>query len=257
MKHYDCHAHAYDQIDAIKGARYVPSRLAPLDSWLKLSRENGCKGGVLVQVSFFGNDNSQICQALSKLSRDKFVGVAGTSLDVTADELDRLVEAGIRGVRWNLVSGCDIPDLSSNSALTFFERMRVANLHLELHLEGNKTAQILDRVTDQGIPIVLDHFGLPSNSDHRLDPLLQKIDCLSDRSNLFVKFSAHYRTPFDLLAHADRLEDLLSAEHIVWGSDWPHTRFEQVTNFKSVSVVRDENNFSAGRYALKRLYGLE
>jgi predicted TIM-barrel fold metal-dependent hydrolase len=119
-------------------------------------------------------------------------------LDVTDAELVQLVGAGIRGVRWNLVRGAAIPKIDAPKTQAFFAKLRAQNLHLELHLEGPRLGPILPGLTDQGIKIVIDHFGLPSDPQPDNDPMLRDIKAVQHYSNLFFKFSAPNRTPFDL-----------------------------------------------------------
>lgn len=256
MMDFDCHAHIYEKVTAVAAARYVPSAPAPLSQWLEHQRRHAIKGGVIVQVSFLGTDNSELCAALSKLDGNRFAGVAVVALDVSADALDQLVIAGIRGVRWNLVRGKDIPDLASQPVQMFFAKLRRRNLHLEVHLEGPLLAPVLARLTDQGVRIVVDHFGLPSEQNPKQDPLIMETDNLADTSSLYFKFSAHYRSPFDVTAHASALLSKLENHHVVWGSDWPHTQHETATDFASIRSLCDAWGLKSDSSAVQALYGI-
>ena len=256
MIDFDCHAHVYEKVSAIAAARYVPSAPAPCTNWLEHQQHHGLKGGVIVQVSFLGTDNTELCSALAKLDRKLFSGVAVVRLDAGDDVLDQLVSAGVRGVRWNLVRSKDIPDLETKTVLAFLDKLRQRNLHLEIHLEGPRLASALPKLTDQGVRIVIDHFGLPSEQDAKQDPLILATESLADTSSLYFKFSGHYRTPFDITAHASALLSKLGENHVVWGSDWPHTQHETVTNYTSVhSLVSKWGRLLDGPAAYD-LYGI-
>ncbi|MEM7376970.1 MAG: amidohydrolase family protein [Pseudomonadota bacterium] len=231
MRRFDCHAHVYESCAAIAGARYCPTSPAPLDAWLDNLKKHGFAGGVLVQVSFLGSDNSELCAALARLDTTRFAGVGVVALDVDDVELDRLVQSGIRGIRWNLVRGAPIPDVSTAVVQSLFQKLRNHNLHLEVHLEGPRLAPRLAELADQGVNVVIDHFGLPSEPTPAVDPLFKSVEALADRTNLYVKLSAHYRTPFDLAVHSRAWLDLVSDKQVVWGSDWPHTQHESVTSY--------------------------
>lgn len=256
MINFDCHAHVFEKTAAIPGARYIPKRPAPLVDWLENQRQHNLRGGVIVQVSFLGTDNSELCAALAKLDRRHFAGVAVVDPDVDDAELDALVAQGVRGVRWNLVRGAVIPDTASPIVQAFFAKLRRRNLHLEVHLEGARLASHLPALADQGVNLVIDHFGLPTDSDPKVDPLINAVKERLDRKNLYFKFSAHYRTAFDLTPHANALLDLLVDDHIVWGSDWPHTQHESATNYSetcgAVVPIRDLSDTEAA----KALYGI-
>ncbi|WP_417211677.1 amidohydrolase family protein [Antarctobacter sp.] len=234
MIQFDCHAHVYETVTAIDGARYIPARPAPLADWLANQKAHGLRGGVIVQVSFLGTDNSELCAALTKLDRSRFAGVGVVPLDVGDEELDRLLHSGIRGVRWNLVRGANMPDLDATLTQRFLAKLRDRDLHLELHLEGPRLAPILPALADQGVNLVVDHFGLPSEPDPSNDPMIKAVSDLPDRNGLYFKFAAHYRTSFDTSPHADELLELLPDDHVVWGSDWPHTQHENSTGYSDV-----------------------
>lgn len=256
MFQFDCHAHVYETVTAIPGARYVPGAPAPLSVWLENLGKHGLKGGVIVQVSFLGTDNAQLCAALEHLDRDRFAGVAVVPLAATEDDLDRLVDAGVRGLRWNLVRGAGIPDVAAPDVQAFFDRLRARGLHLELHLEGPRLAPLLPALADQGLNLVVDHFGLPSEPDPDRDPMIRAVRQVQDRSNLFFKLSAHYRTPFDMRPHAHEILSMLDSDHAIWGSDWPHTQHESETiNAETHSCAR-QWGCGGDRVAARTLYGL-
>ena len=228
MIQFDCHAHVYETTRTVPGARYAPKAPAPLASWLKNLENHGLKGGVIVQVSFLGTDNSELCAALAKLDRSRFAGVAVVPLDVPESELIRLVECGIRGVRWNLVRGAAIPDLNASLVQRFISKLRNHDLHLEVHLEGDRLAPHLAQLADQGVKLVIDHFGLPSNPDPSMDPFVKALKNLQNRQNLYVKLSASYRIDFDITPHLNMLNNMLPPRQTLWGSDWPHTQHEDI-----------------------------
>ena len=257
MIEFDCHAHVYETVTPVDGARYVPGSPAPLADWLALQAAQGLRGGVIVQVSFLGADNSQMCTALSQLDSSRFAGVGVVPIDVDDAELDRLVRSGMRGVRWNLVRGAAVPDLSAEPVQRFLGKLRDRGLHLEVHLEGPRLAPLLFALTDQGINLVIDHFGLPSEPQPQNDPMIQAVRGLSDRSTLFFKFAAHYRVPFDVQPHAQELMTLLDDNHVVWGSDWPHTQHETCASYDSVHALSTHWAKMSDHEAVKRLYGLK
>lgn len=256
MIQFDCHAHVYETVTAVDGARYVPKGPAPLADWCGHLQRRGLRGGVIVQVSFLGADNSQMCAALSRLDRSRYAGVCVVGLTVSDEELDRLVQAGIRGVRWNLVRGAPLPDLSAGVTRSFLGKLRARGLHLELHLEGARLAPLLPALSDLGVAVVVDHFGLPSEPAPKDDPMQRAVRGLGDRSMVFFKFAADYRVPFDIAPHAEALLSVLPADHVVWGSDWPHTQHESRTSYGQVWASAGLWGGIADTAAVRRLYGI-
>jgi predicted TIM-barrel fold metal-dependent hydrolase len=256
MIQFDCHAHVYEKVTVIDGARYAPERPAPLVDWLDHQDRHGIKGGVIVQVSFLGTDNSELCAALSRLDRSRFAGVCVVAMDVNDEELDRLAAVGVRGIRWNLVRGATVPDLRHKTTRALLRKLRDRDMHLELHLEGPRLAALLPKLTDLGVNIVVDHFGLPSEAVPRDDPLLRAVAHLNDRNALFFKFAAHYRMPFDIRPHAEELTSLLLADHVVWGSDWPHTQHETRASYTEVWSLSSQWRGLSDARAARILYGI-
>jgi len=255
MFQYDCHAHEFETTATVPNARYVPKSPAPLTSWLKHLESNDLKGGVLVQVSFLGTDNSQLCAALERLDRTHFAGVAVVPVDVTETELDRLVAYGVRGLRWNLVHGGTLPDLKEKAVQELFSRMRARNLHLDVHLEGPRLATWLPDLSHQGLDIVVDHFGLPSEPRPQDDPLQKVLKRIPERGNIFFKLSAPYRTPFDLRPHGQELAATLGDSQLLWGSDWPHTQHEDFNYSDVVSAARNWRWRGESASGAAHLYG--
>lgn len=256
MFQFDCHAHVYETVSSISQARYVPKAPAPLRVWKEQLDRQELAGGVIVQVSFLGTDNTELCTALEMLDRRKFAGVAVVPVDVTDGELNRLARIGVRGVRWNLVGSASLPDAGSAQSRRFFELLRAHGFHLELHLEGPRLASQLPVLADQGLDLVIDHFGLPSDSRPFEDPMIRAVDALKDRSNLYFKFSAPYRTPFDVRPHGEELLQLLDDGHVAWGSDWPHTQYEAHDVESQVHASAAHWGAVSDQPAIERLYGL-
>lgn len=226
MIHFDCHAHVYERVFAAGTPRYLPRRPAPLKVWLDHLNGAALRGGVIVQTSFFGTDNSELLAALAPLDHRRFCGVAALDCCATQAELARLVASGVRGVRWNLIEGAPLPDMKLPAVSAFLDRLNRAGLHLELHLESPGLAYLLPQLVPRVERIVVDHFGLPVSADPLDDPLLCWLRHTGDRSAIWVKLSAPYRFRVAAAPHAAALLDLIGPERILWGSDWPWTRHE-------------------------------
>lgn len=222
---FDCHAHVFETVAAVGRPRYLPRRPAPLTAWTTLLDAHGLAGGVLVQPSFLGTDNRQLLAALARLPAGRFAGVAVVELGVASGELADLAEAGVRGLRWNLVEGAPLPDPDAPAVCRFLEQLGMAGLHLELHLEGPRLAGYLPRLAPRVWRLVIDHGGLPDAADPADDAGLHAITSLAGKGRLWVKLSAPYRSAARP-SHVRALLAALGPERLVWGSDWPWTRHE-------------------------------
>lgn len=256
MIQYDCHAHVYEKIATVSGSRYAPKTPAPLTKWLQKLDKHQLKGGVIVQVSFLGTDNTELCAALQKLDPTRFAGVAVVPFDVKEEEIDRLRALGVRGFRWNLVRGAQIPNLEQPEVRRFLERIFARDMHIEVHLESDRLSSFIGPLLSFGGKVVVDHFGLPTHPIPQYDPWIQAIKAIDDLSGLYVKFSAVYRTGFDITAHASEIAGLLHPGHIIWGSDWPHTQHESMINYDMTAEARHNLPLLSDAKAVKSLYQL-
>jgi predicted TIM-barrel fold metal-dependent hydrolase len=259
MIRFDCHAHVFERVVPSGRPRYLPDYVAPLAEWRGHLTRHGLLGGVLVQPSFFGFDNFELAAALAQLDRGRFAGVAVVDPEAEAD-LQSLARGGICGLRWNLVHGAPVPDLERPAVRRHLESVAAVGLHLEIHLESTRLAELLPRITGIGLAIVIDHFGLPVASDPRDEPWLKVLRSLpvDQRNRVFVKFSAPYRSSVPVALHAEALRHELGPERIVWGSDWPWTRHEGKFDYHHTVewAHRWLGDDFDDRVAVSKLYGL-
>ncbi|MCY1440857.1 4-sulfomuconolactone hydrolase [compost metagenome] len=84
---------------------------------------------------------------------------------------------------------------------------------------------------DSGVSVVIDHFGLPGQAPIASQSWLAQLG----KAPLWVKLSAAYRSQSDLPRAQQLLAWLCEAaggiDHLLWGSDWPHTQFEEQTDY--------------------------
>lgn len=220
----DYHAHIFPAgTSAVANPRYIPDYAATLDEYLEQLRVHGLSWGTLVQPSFLGTDNSFLLDALRQRP-DRLRGV------VVLDELDPVrtcpdlsvwSRLGVRGVRLNLI-GRTVPDLASAAWSRILTQMSELGWHLEFQAKAEQLRELTAVIQDLPCEVVIDHVGLPDSSDLTSHPLSQ----LSQFDNVWVKASGRYRSP-DRFAESfvDALLDR-NFNRLIFGSDWPHTRFE-------------------------------
>jgi predicted TIM-barrel fold metal-dependent hydrolase len=111
-------------------------------------------------------------------------------------------------------------------------------MHLELHHDDGLLNALLSDIPT-GTEIVVDHFGRPKTTEEFFH---ESIGILKHSSSLWVKLSAQYRTPH--LDHTKVLDywlERLGPSKLLWGSDWPHTGFEETQEY--AKQLNDLNTF--------------
>lgn len=218
---WDCHVHVFEAGAPTRAGHYAPSP-APLHAIEQSAADCGIGHLVLVQPSVYGTDNSVMERAL-RASGGRHRGIAVLDADVADATLDRLANAGVRGVRYNLVSpvGNDAAGLASLAP-----RLCERGWHVQWYADAAQLPHIAQLQARCGLTFVLDHLaGL--RADAPVPPASWRaLQALAD-AGAWVKLSGWYRlgatAPYFELVPTIRRVAAIFGERMVWGSDWPHT----------------------------------
>ncbi|WP_198655083.1 amidohydrolase family protein [Streptomyces geranii] len=223
---FDTHAHVFERgLRLAHGRRYSPDYDATVDAYLALLDAHGLAAGVLVQPSFLGTDNSYLLDALGK-APERLRGVAVIDPGTPGEELDRLVAAGVRGIRLNLVDR-PVPPLDEPLWQRLARELAARALHLEVQAQRLQWTELEPWLLRWPGAVVVDHLGLPGDPSLSYPGSLALARLLA-APHVWVKASAPYRSAPG--AATAMLRALLSAgggERMLWGSDWPWTRHER------------------------------
>jgi predicted TIM-barrel fold metal-dependent hydrolase len=222
---WDCHVHVFDGAAPAREGHYAPPQrtLAMLDA---AAGPMGVAHYVLVQPSVYGTDNGVLLEAL-RAGGGRHRGVVVIDPGVSDRELDAMHEAGVRGVRFNMVSPV------GNSARDWERlapRLRERGWHAQWYAPAMQLAQVAHLHEGRGVTAVLDHLaGLTPAMLHD-DAAWTALQTLAG-AGAWIKLSGWYRlqseAPFqDLVPLVERAARMFG-ERCVWGSDWPHTWFLQ------------------------------
>lgn len=225
----DAHTHVFRRDLAMApNRRYTPDYDATPKDLLSHLDSQRLDRAVLVQPSFLGTDNSYMLAAIAA-EPARLRGVAMLAPDLSDRHLDELAQAGVVGVRFNLV-GASLPELRSAAWKTLLRRIVALGWHVELHREARDLRPLIESALEAGARVVVDHYGRPDPilglTDGNLDALL----AVASSRRVWVKLSAAYRCTsnpegFEREAALHFLE-AFGPDRLVWGSDWPHTQCE-------------------------------
>ena len=239
----DTHAHVFHRgLKLAPGRRYAPDYDAPLSLYLEQLDQNGTTNGVLVQPSFLGTDNSYLMECLRQAG-GRLRGIAVVEPSISSQEILALDKAGIVGIRLNLL-GQPLPDLTAAEWKAQLSNLKAANWQVEIQRNASDLVGLVPRLLDADVAVVLDHYTLPDAKLGVDDPAFQSVVKFGATGRVWVKISAPYRNGPNGEAFARQayplLRDSFGLDHLLWGSDWPHTQFEKTESYAKTRRFLDE-----------------
>lgn len=238
----DTHAHVFrHDLPMVSGRRYSPEYDAPVEDYLRHLDRYRLSHGVLIQPSFLGTDNSYMLAALRRFPQ-RLRGVAVVAADVAEAELDELGDAGVVGVRLNLV-GKVLEDYLGADWQRLFRRLAKRGWQVEVQRSFADLQHVAPMILDTGAALVIDHFGLPAADLNLTESCHARLFDLLRTAPAWFKVSAAYRSQSDLRRAQALLAGLREAfggvDRLLWGSDWPHTQFESRIDYDSQVAFLD------------------
>jgi predicted TIM-barrel fold metal-dependent hydrolase len=223
---WDCHVHVFDASAPARAGHYRPVD-RPLGQIERVAHDHGVRHLVLVQPSVYGTDNTLMLEALAR-EPGRHRGVAVVADEVSDAELAAMHAAGVRGVRFNLVSPVGEGVDPAKRIAKLAPRLQRLGWHLQWYTDAGQLPLVAELQRSNNVTCVLDHlagFGALLADDH---PAWEAAARLAE-SGAWLKLSGWYRldaqAPYaGLVPHVRRLADLFG-DRMVWGSDWPHTTF--------------------------------
>ena len=188
----DTHAHIigpFDRFPLAEERGYTPpvSDLAAFEAFQKTL---GIDRAVIVHPSCYGTQLDITVDALNRMG-DRARGIAVVEPTITDAELDRLNEAGFRGLRFTtlLKGGADVGGIA-----TMAERIKRLGWHIQMFIDAeNQLMDLLPALKALPVDLVLDHMGHfkpEAGVDH---PAFQAMLDLVKDGRCWVKLSGAYR----------------------------------------------------------------
>jgi predicted TIM-barrel fold metal-dependent hydrolase len=204
----------------------------------------GIQNMVLVQPSIYGNDNSCMLEALEELTPKHGRAVVGLDpKTIDYETMEKWHALGVRGARLNLVSvGRELTEDELRAELESYARvLKPFRWVLQLYIPLRLALPLVNIVPGLGIKVCVDHFGSPVLPEHpdssgTIYPYdmqgFASLVSLLQAGNTWVKLSAPYRLSKDPemrdLNPIGRELILKAGNRVVYATDWPHTRFENI-----------------------------
>ena len=232
----DVHCHVFGPGDIFPYAperKYTPCD-ASKDQLFALRDHLGFSKNVIVQATCHGADNSALEDAL-RSSAGKARGVATVKRSVTDEELKRLHEAGVRGVRFNFVKRL-VDFTPKDDLMEIASRVAKLGWHIVVYFEAADLQELWDFFTNLPTIVVVDHMGKPDVSkpiDGEEFSLFVKL--MREHTNVWSKVTCPERlsvsgrpalnsekSPYDDVVPFAKFMVEEFSDRVLWGTDWPH-----------------------------------
>jgi predicted TIM-barrel fold metal-dependent hydrolase len=229
----DTHVHLFTRALPLASTAWtVPEVELPVDVFEELMARHGVTHGVISAMSLLDDGNAYTIAALRRNP-----GLRGT-VDVDPG-VDRHVLAGLRddgvvGVRFQWRRRTPLPDLGDPDHRRLLRHVADLGWHVELNVERDRLAPVLDELCRSGVDVVVDHYGDPSPRNGFATPGGEALFRALDTGRVRVKLSAGYRFPVDPEALAGYAATLLAhagPERVFWGSDAPFVGARRPTSY--------------------------
>lgn len=228
----DAHCHVFGpaaEFPFSAKAKYLPEDAGP-EMLFALRDHLGFAKNVIVQASCHGTDNSATLNAIAK-SDGKARGVAVVDPAISEEDLQRLHEGGIRGIRFNFLKRL-VDNAPKDKFLEVAGRLP-AGWHVVIYFEADILEELRPFIDAIPVPLVIDHMGRPDVTQGPDGPDMRAFRGLLDsRADIWFKPTCPDRLdaikeggggdPWNAFAEAVRplVEDY--PDRCIWGTDWPH-----------------------------------
>ena len=220
----DSHAHVIGlppDYPFVQERSYTPPA-ATAEQYIAMLDATGMTYGVLTQVSVHGTDNRLMVQTL-RAHRQRLRGIAVIALNCPEHERAALKEAGVVGLRINVLygGGVGFEQVEDYAALC-----REMGWHLQFLVGAPQLPALASRLSKLPVPFLVDHMGHFPTSRGVDDEGFRTLTSLV-QDGAWVRLSGAYRNSVEGRPYRDTIpfaRQLVEAapDRCVWGSDWPH-----------------------------------
>jgi 2-pyrone-4,6-dicarboxylate lactonase len=223
----DAHFHVFEP-----GYAHVPEPLytfpdGTLDQYFEMAGFLGIERAVLVQPTYYGDDNKLLIDVL-KRAGDRLRAVARVAEDTPDAELDVLHELGVRAIRLDLFARAGQPIEEVQSYITrMAAKTRPRGWHLQFYTPGYVVRDLLPFLETFDDTFMVDHMGYMKEEEGLTPADAERLlGVFADNENFWIKLSGAYRIakdkPLSTVAELGRSLVSTCADRLTWGSDWPH-----------------------------------
>lgn len=232
QKIFDSHFHIIDsKFPLVENQGFVPDYYTAND-YLKELKEMSIEvtGGAIVSGSFQGYHQDYFAEAISELGSN-FVGITQLPFDTTDEDILKLNDVGIKGIRFNLYRGLsstpkEIKDLS--------ERVyQLCNWKTELYLNLQTIDKEIEELMFTLPKVSIDHLGMHKCSIEKLKKIVN--------ADIPIRLTGFGRVGYE----RDEIRELITILYsenpssLIFGSDLPSTRANYRFSTKDIQLIKE------------------
>ena len=224
----DTHFHIFGPLERypLSSKRLYNPCLSDVSAYRDMARTVGITRMVIVQASIYGTDNSCLLDSIAEFGQQCARGVAVVDENVTPLQLREMHEKGVRGIRFNAITGVTRLDWLEKIA----EMIAPLGWHIQLWIKADRLLEIAPAIRRLPVDVVLDHMAQIPLERGLNDPQVKNVLQLMQSERCWMKLIG-YRVSNLAYPHAD-LDTFakqiinIAPERCLWGSDWPHIYLE-------------------------------
>jgi predicted TIM-barrel fold metal-dependent hydrolase len=184
----DCHFHIFgprDKYPLASPRMYNPQEASVAD-YKRMAAIVGIQRMVIVQASVYGVDNRCLLDSIGQLGKERTRAIAVIDKNTSDDQLEEMRTAGVRGIRFNAISGgTDLSQLTDLAA-----RIEHLGWHIQLWVKGEQLPGLESRLLDLPVQFSIDHIGQVSPAKGLEHDEFKTLIRLMESGRAWIKLSA-------------------------------------------------------------------
>ena len=225
-----------------------------LEQYLAMTDVLGIDRMVVVQPTYYGDDNSLTLDTLARLG-ERARGVVRVSEDADTATLTDYDRRGVRALRLDLFARKSWPIAEIQSYITRMAAIAgPLGWHLQFYSPGSVVRDLLPFLADLDIRFVIDHMGYMKKTDGLDDDDFARLLEVLQTGNCWIKLTGPYRLagtePLSSVSAAGRALVAARADRLLWGTDWPHLPDGQRDTGELLNLLADWAPDPADREAI-------
>jgi len=224
----DTHFHIFGPIDQypLSPRRLYNPAFSPVTAYLEMANKVGIERMVIVQASIYGTDNRCMLDSIRTFGLTRARGIAVVDDSVTPDRLQEMHRQGVRGIRFNAITGVTplawLPKIA--------DMIAPLGWHVQLWIKSDRLLTISPMLKDLPVDIVLDHMAQVPIERGMQDPEVGNVIRLMETGRCWAKMVG-YRVSKTMPPYPDldvfcRSIIQTAPDRCLWGTDWPHIYLE-------------------------------